>query len=88
MKTFDAVKLASVMAAAAAVLAACDERQCNQTDPKVRADCNRHPGGFIHGWWGGGRGASGSDASTVARGGFGGTADGAHGGFFGGMFGE
>lgn len=80
------------MAAATAVLAACDERNCNQSDPKARADCNAHASGFGHGWWGGGNGSSGKggaggDASTVSRGGFGGTAGDLFGGFFRGTFG-
>jgi hypothetical protein len=78
----DRACLATVLAAAAAVLAGCGPSQNNCVDAQGRqtAHCSRGAGGGHSFWAGGGsRGGGGDGAATgVSRGGFGGL--GGHGG--------
>ncbi len=92
MKRFDAIRLASVLGAAAAALAACDQDDCARpggwTDGNAkgtpRCDTSHAGGGRL--WWGGGH-ATGRDSPAVTRGGFGATASHFFSGVFRGTFG-
>jgi hypothetical protein len=87
MKQFDAARLASVLAAAGAVLAACDGPECDRNaPPQARQDCETHYGGHAYIGGAGGRGAT-AEAPGVSRGGFGGSVARFFGGFFHGSFG-
>jgi hypothetical protein len=68
------IRLATVLAASAAFLAACDRQICNdEHSQRIACDTTGHGSGF-HGGFGGG------DDGAVARGGFGGTGGGGEGG--------